>query len=164
MAQKKIEKVTMRIRVGESELEVTGPANFVEKKIAEFIELNKTTPLGQHAIRHPASQPIAAEAPIQRRRIAPAHFFRKSSARTDVDRTLLAGYYLEKYENCEMFTAADVKTTIRSAKITPPANTNNLINANIRKGLMMAAGDKDNRRAFVLTSDGEDTIKEMLQE
>ena len=28
--------VTMRVRIGDSELEVTGPVDFVEKKIAEF--------------------------------------------------------------------------------------------------------------------------------
>ncbi len=30
--------VTMRVRVGDSEIEVTGPANYVEKKIAEFTQ------------------------------------------------------------------------------------------------------------------------------
>jgi hypothetical protein len=28
---------------------------------------------------------------------------------------------------------------------------------------MMSAGDKDSKRAFVLTSDGEDAVSEMLQ-
>ena len=38
---KKSKNVTMRIRVGESELEVTGPSSFVEKKIAEFQDFCK---------------------------------------------------------------------------------------------------------------------------
>jgi hypothetical protein len=35
--------VTMRVRVGDSELEITGPADFVERKIAEFLK-NPPTP------------------------------------------------------------------------------------------------------------------------
>jgi len=41
MAKKKNDNVTMRVRIGETELEVSGPSNFVEKKITEFIKLNK---------------------------------------------------------------------------------------------------------------------------
>jgi hypothetical protein len=35
--------VTMRVRVGDSEMEITGPADFVERKIAEFLK-NPPTP------------------------------------------------------------------------------------------------------------------------
>jgi hypothetical protein len=30
--------VTMRVRIGDSEMEITGPVDFVEKKIAEFLK------------------------------------------------------------------------------------------------------------------------------
>jgi len=102
--------------------------------------------------------------PISTKKISVSQFFRKLGTRTDVDRTLAAGYYLEKHENCESFTAAETKEIIRSSKRTPPKNPNDLINANIRKGLIMAAGDKDGKRAFVLTTDGEDAINEMFNE
>ena len=151
----------MRIRIADSELEVTGPRTFVEDKIAEFISLS----------RQPGSAKITPESPgvsrelrppTQGKRLSPAQFFRKTSPQTNVDRTLIAGYYLEKYENFDNFTAAELKTTVKSAKLPPPQNVNDMINSNIRKGFMMSAGDKDARRAFVLTSDGEDAVNQML--
>ena len=33
----KVFSVTMRVRVGEKEIEITGPSDYVEKKIAEFL-------------------------------------------------------------------------------------------------------------------------------
>jgi len=85
--------------------------------------------------------------------------------KTDVDRTLAAGYFLEKHKGYENFTASEVSGTIRvDAKRTPPRNPHDMINSNIRKGLIMSAGDKDGKRAFVLTSDGEDAINEMFTE
>jgi hypothetical protein len=41
--ENKKDSVTMRVRVGDSELEITGPADFVERKIAEFLK-NPPTP------------------------------------------------------------------------------------------------------------------------
>ena len=162
MAEKKANNVTMRVRIGESELEVTGPMAFVEKKISEFVELSKATPLARQSDTKglPHSDVEAVTATVKP--TSPAQLFRKFSARTDVDRTLLAGYYLEVHKKYENFTAAEAKEIIRVAKINPPKNTNDSVNANVKKGLMMSAGDKDGKRAFILTSDGEDTVKEML--
>jgi hypothetical protein len=155
----------MRIKIGESELEVTGPAEFVERKAKEFIELNKLAPLA-----HPSTGRIAKTSgpsetiPAPRKALSPAQFFKKAGARTDVDRTLLAGYYLESFKQCDSFTAGEIKETIRDAKNSPPKNANDAVNSNIKKGLMMSAGDKDGRRAFVLTSDGEEAVAEMVQD
>lgn len=163
MAKNKPTTVTIRIRVGESELEVTGPSDFVKKQIAEFIELNKTTPLARQNSPRPSAPLTVEKAPTEQKPMSLPQFFRKAGVRTDVDRTLLAGYYLEVYKSSESFTAAEVKDIIRNARVNPPRNTNECINANIRKGFMMSAGNKDGIRAFVLTSDGEDAVKEMLQ-
>lgn len=162
MPEKKTANVTMRVRIGENELEVSGPPDFVKKEIADFREeQKKIVPISSSGIT--AGQ---ARSSIQAttKKISVSQFFRKLSTRTDVDRALAAGCYLEKYEKCESFTAGEVREVIRTAKINPPKNTNDSINANIKKGLIMAAGDKDAKRAFVLTSDGEDTINEMLNE
>lgn len=164
MAEKRAHNVTMRIRVGESELEVTGPSKFVEKKIAEFIEINKTAPLARPTVASSGPQAPTEQSVMARKAMSPAQFFRKAGARTNVDRTLLAGSYLETSKGLESFTAGEATGIIRDAKIAPPKNTNDLINANIRKGFMMAAGDRDGRRAFVLTSDGEDAVRAMLTE
>jgi hypothetical protein len=164
MRKEKTGNVTMRVRVGESEIEVTGPSDFVEKKIAEFLEKQKEAPVlpsagyakGTVRTTTEAAQKIGKEMSV-------AQFFKKISSKTDIDRVLAAGYFLEKFKNQDSFTASEISETVRGAKIPPPSNTNDSINKNIKKGYMMPSGDKEGKRAFVLTSDGEDTIAELLK-
>ena len=98
------------------------------------------------------------------KRLSVAQFFKKLSPKTDVDRALAAGYYLEKFGQQHNFTAAEVRETIRSAKVAPPKNPSDVVAKNIRKGLMMTAGDKDGKMAFVLTNDGEEAVGDLLSE
>ena len=163
MAEKEQPSVTMRVRIGDQELEVTGPINFVEKKIAEFREQQKgilSIGTGQRPHKS-ASQELS---PLMKpdKEMSAAQFFRKISPKSDVDRVLASGYYLEKNKNCESFTAAEISTTIRSAKTQPPKNPNHSVNQNIKKGYMMASGDKDGKMAFILTTDGEEAIEALL--
>lgn len=160
MTEKEQPSVTMRVRIGDNELEVTGPIDFVEKKIAEFREQQKTIhPLSPSTTHlNPPTQP----SPISVKGMSVAQFFKKISPKSDIDRTLAAGYYLEKMKNEEKFTSIEVSETIRSAKTTPPKNPSDCVSKNIRKGYMMAAGDKDGKMAFVLTSDGEEAIEALL--
>jgi hypothetical protein len=161
MARGKIVTVTMRVRIGESELEVSGPEDFVMKQIDAFKKE-----------REKIVAPIASSQKTEKvagifltdKKLSVNQFFRKIGTKTDVDRTLAAGYYLEKFDKYESFTAGEIRGTIRNAKINPPNNTNDSINSNIKKGLIMTAGDKDGKRAFVLTTDGEDVINEMQKQ
>jgi hypothetical protein len=93
-----------------------------------------------------------------------AQFFKKYSPKTDNERVLVAGFYLEQVANLDNFTASEVREQIKNAKRQPPTNVNDAINQNIKKGLLMSAGDRDNKMAFVLTTDGEDRVREMLAE
>jgi hypothetical protein len=166
MAKKKTENVTMRIRIGQSELEVTGSSNFVEKKIAEFIELNKQNSVAMSALEQ-VSISRADEKSIQPsgKPMSAAQFFKKVKPHTDLDRALAAGYYLEVFKKMENFTSIEVREIIKKeAKIQPPKNTSDAINKNITKGYMMSAGDKDGKMAFVLTSDGEEAIKTLIEQ
>jgi hypothetical protein len=160
MAKIKPASVTMRVRVGENELEVTGPSDYVEKKIAEFLERQKSIPVARTA-KGP-TQPIAQTFPKSTKVMSTAQFFRKVAPKSDVDRVLAAGYFLEKFKNEENFAAAEAAKTIRDSKTPPPKNPNDAVNKNIKKGYMMAAGDKDGKMAFVLTTDGEEAIEVLL--
>lgn len=161
MAKKEPASVTMRVRVGENELEITGPSDYVEEKIAEFLERQKSIPpvvSGQRASNLNVQTP-----PKSGKGMSVAQFFRRIVLQSHADRFLAAGYYLEKYENREKFTAAELSEILTSgAKKPPPRNPNDVVNGNIKKGLMMAAGDKDGKMAFVLTSDGEEAIEALL--
>jgi len=162
MAKKEQANVTMRVRIGDSELEVTGPIDFVEKKIAEFREHQKTTPLAGSTITPPLLPTQTSHKSTKG--MSAAQFFKKISPKSDADRVLAAGYFLEKYKNEESFTAAELSHIIqKEAKTPPPKNSNDVVNGNIRKGYMMAAGDdKDGKKAFVLTTDGEEAIETSL--
>jgi hypothetical protein len=95
--------------------------------------------------------------------MSPAQFFKGANPKTDNDRVLVAAYFLEKYRSAQNATSAEVRDLIAESKRTPPRNTSDAINQNIRKGLLMTAGEKDSKLAFVLTSDGETVVEEMLQ-
>ncbi len=160
MAKGRISDVTIRVRVGDSEIEVTGPKSYVEKKIGEFL---KTAPATSRTRTAPRSG-HAAEPQVKAKGMSAAQFFNKCNPKTDNDRVLVAGFYLEQAKNLQNFTASEVRDQIRDAKRKPPTNVNDAINQNIKKGLLMSAGDRDNKRAFVLTTDGEDRVREMLAE
>jgi hypothetical protein len=163
MAEKKPQNVTMRVRIGESEIEVTGPSKFVEKKIAEFLEKQKQAPVSASASSTKGIMPSTpGTAKTLAKEMSVAQFFKKISPKTDIDRVLAAGFFLEKFKNQDGFTASEISDTVRGAKIPPPSNTNDSINKNIKKGYMMPSGDKEGKMAFVLTSDGEETIVELL--
>ena len=162
MAKKQPKSVTMRVRVGDNELEVTGPTAFVEKKISDFLENQKDLPVRGVVGASPREAKVPSGRVSSAKKLSVAQFFKQVAPRTDVDRTLAAGYYLETFQGEENFTAGEVRNAIQKAKIPPPKNPNETIAKNIKKGLMMSAGDKEGKMAFVLTTDGEETIKDLL--
>ena len=157
-------KVSMRIRIGEYELEVSGPRAFVEKKIEEFVSKQRDyAPTPEKPTMSPTVR-AEPKGPTSSKPTSVAQFFRTAAPRTDVDRALLAGYFLEKHKNEKSFTSVEVRETIKDAKISPPKNPSDVIAKNIKKGLMMSAGDKDGKMAFVLTSDGEDAVEDAVNQ
>ena len=109
MPKKKTANVTMRVRIGESEIEVTGPSDFVEKKIAEFLEKQKQASVSSSAGSTKGIISSAAEAAqTLPKGMSAAQFFKKVSPKTDLDRVLAAGYFLEKFKNQDSFTASEI--------------------------------------------------------
>lgn len=158
MAKAETARVTVRLRIGESEIEITGSQKYVDKKIAEFIKQPPTQ--AAKVMSDDASH--QAKTSQETKKLSVAQFFRKISPKSAVDQVLSAGYYLERYGGQEDFTASEVKVVIQNAKIRPPNNPNDAINSNIKKGLIMSAGNRENKIAFVLTSDGEEEIQTRL--
>lgn len=81
--------------------------------------------------------------------------FISKKPKTDIDKTLVVGYYLEKLQNCTSFNISDIEVGFKSAKAPTPKNINDTINKNIRKGFIMSADEKkNNKQAWVLTNLG----------
>jgi len=160
MATEKTATVTMRVRLGDAEMEVTGPRDYVERKIDEFL---KRSPVAIAAPAHSApNAQVATPTPsVAGKPKSPAQFFRGASPRTDVDRVLVSAYYLEKFRELQSATSSEIKELIREAKSPPPTNTSDAINQNIRKGFLMTGGDREGKMVFVVTSDGESRVDEM---
>lgn len=151
--------VTMRVRVGDAELEVTGPHDFVEKKIAEFLKL---TPMPAHISVTGAGTPPSTIADRKLKAMSPGQFFKTCNPKTDADRVLVGAYFLEKFGNAQNATVGEIKALISGAKRPPPSNTNDAASQNIRKGFLMTAGDRENKMTFVVTSDGEAAVEAMM--
>ena len=158
MPKQKEFSITMRVRVGDKEIEITGPNEYVEKKVAEFLKqppssdsLPPTPPQAKGQVMHHSKG------------LSPAQFFKAANPKTDNDRVLVATYFLEKHRNAQNATAGEIRGLIAEAKRLPPRNTNDAVNQNIRKGLLMTAGDRENIMTVVLTSDGENEVEEMVK-
>ena len=156
MAKQNVFSVTMRVRVGDKEIEITGPSDYVEKKIAEFVN---QAPTPQSSTKTPDA-PVVPSGTSKAK--SPGQFIKSTNPKTDADRVLVAAYFLEKYRNAQNATAAEIRDLIKEAKTPPPVNPSDAINKNIRKGFLMTAGDRDNKMAFVVTTDGEAAVEEML--
>jgi hypothetical protein len=161
MSKMKSETVTMRVRIGDRELEVTGPSDFVDKKIAEFLDHSKKIPSGSGLSSHTTASSTSVGSGTKL--TSAAQFFKKISPKSDVDRALAAAYYLEVIKKVESFTTTEIRDTIRKeAKTNPPKNPSDVVNQNIKKGLMMTAGNKEGKMAYVLTTDGVEAIETLL--
>lgn len=163
MTGKKDKMITMRVRIGEAELEITGPSDFVEAKIDEFLEKIRSMGAPPSAQKSPVAQNAGSVDKQMPKSTSIAQLMKRITPKTDVDRVLIAGYYLEHYNDAEKFNGADIKATLKSAKVPPPKNTSDVINKNIKKGYLMPAGDKDGKMGYVLTSDGEQAIEDSMK-
>ncbi len=91
--------------------------------------------------------------------------FRKTKSKTNVEKVLLAGFYLEVYEGSICFNAEEIKNALRNAKIPPLSNTLAFINQNIKNGnIMQEKQKKDDLKAYTLTATGEDLVKNLIDE
>jgi hypothetical protein len=118
--------------------------------------------LDDHEKRISALEKIFAEGRKQttKKGISIKEFILAKRPDDDVQKTLVIGYYLEKYEGLDSFNAKDLEDGFRTAKETVPKNINDKVNLNIKNGHMMEAKEKkDNRKAWLLTASGERYIE-----
>ena len=91
-------------------------------------------------------------------------FLLTKSPKSEVQKVLALGYFLEHQEGVEFFNVSDLEATFRSAKEKLPKNLNDAVNKNIARGFMMEAKEKkDSKKAWHLTSTGERFIEEQAK-
>lgn len=79
-----------------------------------------------------------------------------------VEKTLVICYFLENHLSTNPFNSKDIEDVFRLAKEKPPTNVADMINKNVKKGLLMEDKEKkDNKKAFTLTSTGESYVENL---
>ena len=87
-------------------------------------------------------------------------FLMQHPPKSDVQRTLAVGYFLEKHKNAGSFTAADLEAGYHEAKHKLPSNISVNIKRCIEAGNMMEAKEKKNNKpAYVVTATGEQLVE-----
>lgn len=150
--------VTVKLAIGTFSVEVTGEAAYVDKKVDEMVSRFLTS---WKASSIDTTAATAQPAEGGGKRTSPAEFLKKTSARNQVDRGLLLGYYLERTLGASSFTSTELAQLGKDAK-QPFANASDVVAKLTARGLMMSAGDKEGLRAYALTASGETYVESLL--
>jgi len=128
----------------------------------ELAEIKKI--LEQHEKRISDLERLFRSKPIEsKEELSIKEFFLQKQPKSNADKTLVIGYYLERYRGVSPFNIKDLESGFREAKETPPKNINLAVIKNIRKGYMMEEKEKkDNLKAWTLTIKGERFVENEL--
>ena len=97
---------------------------------------------------------------IEKKKLSIKEFILSKKPKNDIQKTLVVGFYLEKYEGLDCFNREDLENGFRSAKETVPSNINVDVNENIRKGYFAEAREKkDKLTAWYVTNSGEECVE-----
>jgi hypothetical protein len=103
---------------------------------------------------------LTAKPPIAEEKLSIKEFILSKKPKTDNDKVLAIGYYLEKYRGMSSFNAKDLENGFQEAKEAMPGNVNLTVIRNIQKGFMMESKDKkDNLKSWNLTNTGERRVE-----
>lgn len=90
------------------------------------------------------------------KKLSAREFLMKTPAKSEVQKVLALGYFLEHIEGMTSFNVSDLEAVFRAAKEKLPKNMNDAVNKNVARGLLMEAeSKKDAKKAWYLTSTGE---------
>lgn len=156
-----MENVTLKVQVGSVAVEVTGSQEYAEKKLEELLQ--KYTGFKVNEQKIPNAH-IAHNDSLQKatKGLAPNEFIRKIAPKTQVDRGLALSYYLEYHSSLESFTTAELSDICKKAKQPAFTNISDVVGQLVARGLLMGAGDKDGKRAYSLTTTGEEQIELLM--
>lgn len=99
----------------------------------------------------------------KKKKTSAKEFLMTKNLKTETQKVLALGYFLEYMESMEAFNVSDLEVVFRAAKEKLPKNMNDAVNKNIARGFLMEAADrKDAKKAWCLTSTGEKYLEKEL--
>jgi hypothetical protein len=151
---------TVKLVIGNFSVEVTGEVSYVDKKVDELVSRFFSS-------RKPftSDSSITADSVLVEpggKKTSAAEFMKKSTAKNQIDRALVLGYYLEKFEKFSGFTSTELADLGKQTKY-PFANASDAVAKLTGRGLMMSAGDKEGKRAYALTASGEAYVETLME-
>ena len=106
------------------------------------------------------TQPIVSK----RSQISVVEFLRSKNPSTAMDKVLVFAIYHEKQGGKDAFNTEEILSLWRQAKETPPANINDLINKNIKKGFVAEEKmEKGQKKSWYVTSSGIEAVNKSFQ-
>lgn len=137
----------------------------IEQKLDEILDVLKNLDIRMQRIetsKRPLSDTKASSVkPAGQRKISIKEFLLECKPNGDAQKTLAIAYFLETHEGIPSFNKADLEKGYRSAKEPVPSNINDKVYRCIKNGHMMEDKEKkDNTKAWVITSSGENFLKE----
>jgi hypothetical protein len=139
----------IRYRKGDFEIELQGDKDWVEEKFKEFIE----------------GKIVELAALITKAKTLPDSLveFLKSKGDPEEhnDRAIVFSYWLFYKENMKSYNIDDIAKCYDEARIAKPANLNDVMNRLQAKGYLKPAGEKDGKKAWVITQSGEEYVEKM---
>lgn len=146
--------VTIKLSMGSFAVEVTGPAEYAEKKVEELV--GRYFGAGKTNIAETTSVTNALGA--GGKQVSAAEFLRKVGHKNQTDRGLVLGYYLEHMKSQSNFTTSELGGLGIEVK-QPFTNISDIVSRLVSRGLMMSSGEKEGQRAYALTASGEEYVE-----
>jgi hypothetical protein len=144
------ENFRIRVRKGDSEIEVEGTENFVIEQLSKLTRLLKTT----------RDQGIVRE----EKRISLVELFDEKLPQKHTEEIALFAYYMDKVLREPYFNVSDINELYTKSKIKGPANINDTINALVRKGILMESDEeKESLKCWTITRSGIELVESGME-
>ena len=105
----------------------------------------------------------AGSSPPQRKPYSATEFFAASNWSTEIDKVVLAGFYLEHFRSSQGYTIEDIRGSLIAARVPSPNNINLALLQAAQKGwLMEIPSEASRRKTWILTQSGEARAQEMV--
>lgn len=151
--------VTVKLSIGAFAVEVSGPSDYVDKKLDDILSRYLT------AARPSSTEVRTPSIPLEKggKQLSAGELLKKSRHKNQSDEALLLAYYLEKQSGLPSFTSTELGNLAREVK-RPFSNASDVVAKLTARGLMMSTGDREGQRAYALTASGEELVESMLEE
>lgn len=128
----------IRVRIGESEIELEGADEFIKKHLQAFYaRLNEPTAhvakIKEQLLGPPKKVAHSGKTPT------PAEYYKQKGKTDGISQILVFGKYLEEYRNKTSFTRTDINAVAHEAKLAKDVHTQYFTNA-VKQGLLRKDG------------------------